>query len=82
MDDSAYRKVESSGGSYHLLDLTALGRQETWEVSPKGYPQTPPYKWWNWHDNYDAEASPDLKWVEVSDAGEAAFRKRDAEAKA
>ena len=35
-----------------------------------------------WHDNYDAEeASPDPKWVEVSDAGEAAFRKRDAEAK-
>src|SRR6478736_4708970 len=48
---------------------------------PEGYPQTPPYKWWNWHDNYDAEASPDPKWVEVSDAGEAAFRKRDAEAK-
>jgi hypothetical protein len=41
----------------------------------------PPYKWWNWHDNYDAEAAPDRKWVEVSDAGEAAFRKGDAEAK-
>ncbi len=40
----------------------------------EGYPQTAPYKWWNWHDNYDAEASPDPKWVEVSDAGEAAFR--------
>ena len=52
----------------------ALGRQETWEDSPEGYPQTPPYKWWNWHDNYDADASPDPKWVEVSDAGEAAFR--------
>jgi hypothetical protein len=34
-------------------------------------PQTPTYKWWNWHDNYDAEASPDKKWVEVSDSGEA-----------
>jgi hypothetical protein len=54
-----------------------LGRQETWEDSPEGYPQTPPYKWWNWHDNYDAKASPDPKWVKVSDAGEAAFRKRD-----
>ena len=31
----------------------------------RGLPQTPPYKWWNWHDNYDAEASPDPKWVEV-----------------
>jgi predicted dithiol-disulfide oxidoreductase (DUF899 family) len=36
-------------------NLTPLGRQETWEDSPEGYPQTPPYKWWNWHDNYDAE---------------------------
>jgi hypothetical protein len=26
------------------------------------------------HDNYDAEASPNPKWVEVSDAEEAAFR--------
>jgi hypothetical protein len=56
--------------------------QWTWEDSPEGYPQTPPYKWWNWHDNYDAEASADPKWVEVSDVGEAAFRKRDAEEKA
>jgi hypothetical protein len=38
-------------------------------------------KWWNWHDNDDAEASPHLKWVEVSAAGEAAFREGDAEAK-
>ena len=52
------------------------------EDSPEGYPQTEPYKWWNWHDNYDVWASPDPEWVEVSDAGEAAFRKRDAEAKA
>ena len=21
----------------------------------QGYPQTEPYKWWNWHDNYDAQ---------------------------
>ena len=61
---------------------TEAPRQEVWEDSPEGYPQTPPYKWWNWHDNYDAETSPDSKWVEVSDAGEAAFRKRDAEANA
>ena len=50
--------------------------RRTWEDSPEGYPQTPPYKWWNWHDNYDADAAPDKKWVEVSDAGEAAFRNR------
>ncbi len=33
---SAYaRGVEMSGGSYHLMDLTACGRQEDWE-EPKG----------------------------------------------
>jgi predicted dithiol-disulfide oxidoreductase (DUF899 family) len=76
------RGDEAIGTTWSYLDITPLGRQETWEDSPKGYPQTPTYKWWNWHDNYDAEASPDRKWVEVSDAGEAAFRKRDSEAKA
>jgi predicted dithiol-disulfide oxidoreductase (DUF899 family) len=70
------RGDEQMGSTWNYLDITALGRQEEWEDSPEGYPQTPPYKWWNWHDNYDAEASPDRKWVEVSDAGEAAFRKR------
>ena len=70
------RGDEAMGTTWSYLDMTALGRQETWEDSPEGYPQTPPYKWWNWHDNYDAEASPDQKWVKVSDAGEAAFRKR------
>jgi DNA-binding transcriptional LysR family regulator len=39
------------------------------------HPQTTPYKWWNWRDNY--EASPDPKWAKVSDTGEAAFRKRE-----
>jgi len=58
------------------LDMTALGRQETWEDSPEGHPQSRPYKWWNWHDLYVPEAAPDPKWVEVSDAGEAAFRKQ------
>ena len=59
------RGDEQMGSTWNYLDITALGRQEEWEDSPEGYPQTPPYKWWNWHDNYDAEASPDPKWVEV-----------------
>ncbi len=25
-------------------------------ISPEGYPQTPTYKWWNWHDSYVAGA--------------------------
>jgi predicted ATPase len=27
-------------------------RQEEWEDSPQGYPQTPQYRWWNYHDAY------------------------------
>jgi predicted dithiol-disulfide oxidoreductase (DUF899 family) len=76
------RGDEAMGGTWSYLDATPLGRQETWEDSPEGYPQSPPYKWWNWHDNYAAETSPDPKWVEVADAGEAAFRSLDAGAKA
>ena len=37
-----------------------------------------PYKWWNWHDNYEAEKAVDPQWVKVSDAGEAAFRNKEA----
>jgi predicted dithiol-disulfide oxidoreductase (DUF899 family) len=74
-----WRGDEAMGTTWSYLDITALGRQEEWEDSPEGYPQTPPYKWWNWHDSYSAEASPDPKWVKVSDAGESTFqRKRDA----
>ncbi len=74
------RGDEAMGSVWSYLDLTAFGRQETWEDSPDGYPQTPTYKWWNWHDNYDAERVPDAKWVEVATAGEAAFRKDEARA--
>jgi predicted dithiol-disulfide oxidoreductase (DUF899 family) len=71
------RGDEQMGGTWNYLDITPLGRQEVWEDSPEGYPQTPPYKWWNWHDSYAEGAAPDKKWVEVSDAGEKAFRNRD-----
>jgi len=70
------RGDEQMGGTWNYLDITPLGRQETWEDSPEGYPQTPPYKWWNWHDSYVDGAAPDRKWVEISDAGEAAFRNK------
>ena len=70
------RGDEQMGGTWNYLDITPLGRQEEWEDSPEGYPQTPTYKWWNWHDSYVGDAAPDKKWVEVSDAGEAAFRER------
>jgi predicted dithiol-disulfide oxidoreductase (DUF899 family) len=47
------RGDEALGSTWSYLDLSALGRQETWEDSPEGYPQTRPYDWWNWHDEYD-----------------------------
>ena len=46
------RGDEAMGSTWSYLDMTALGRQEEWEDSPEGYPQTPPYEWWNWHDEY------------------------------
>jgi predicted dithiol-disulfide oxidoreductase (DUF899 family) len=44
------RGDEALGTTWSYLDMTALGRQEEWEDSPEGYPQSPPYEWWIWHD--------------------------------
>ena len=46
------RGDEQMGNTWNYLDITALGRQEEWENSPEGYPQTQPYEWWSWHDAY------------------------------
>ncbi|MDQ4025116.1 MAG: DUF899 domain-containing protein [Actinomycetota bacterium] len=46
------RGDEAMGSTWSYLDLTLLGRQEEWEDSPEGYPQTPPYQWWDYHDEY------------------------------
>jgi predicted dithiol-disulfide oxidoreductase (DUF899 family) len=46
------RGDEAMGTTWSYLDMTALGRQEEWEDSPEGYPQTPPYQWWRYHDEY------------------------------
>ncbi len=47
------RGDEALGTPWSYLDITALGRQEIWEDSPEGYPQTQAYVWWNLHDEYD-----------------------------
>ena len=47
------RGVEALGSVWTFLDLTPLGRQEDWEDSPQGYPQTKPYEWWRRHDEYE-----------------------------
>lgn len=50
------RGVEGIVGLFTLLDFTPYGRQEDWEDSPEGWPQTEPYAWWRHHDRY--EGSP------------------------
>jgi predicted dithiol-disulfide oxidoreductase (DUF899 family) len=47
------RGDEGLGSTWSYLDITPLGRQEQWEDSPEGYPQTQAYVWWNYHENYD-----------------------------
>jgi predicted dithiol-disulfide oxidoreductase (DUF899 family) len=37
---------------FDLLDITPYGRQETWEDSPEGWPQQPPYEWMRLADSY------------------------------
>jgi len=37
------RGGEMVGGSHYQLDLTVYGRQQDWEDSPEGWPQTPTY---------------------------------------
>ena len=48
----AGRGVEALGSVWTFLDLTPLGRQEEWEDTPPGRPQSPPYQWWRLHDSY------------------------------
>lgn len=53
---STGRGLESLGSVWTFLDLTPLGRQEKWEDSPPGWPQTEPYEWWRLHDQYEQKA--------------------------
>ena len=65
-DDQTFRTYfidkrgdEALGTTWSHLDITALGRQEIWEDSPEGYPQTQAYVWWNLHDEYDTATTFD-----------------------
>ena len=46
------RALEAIASNFTLLDWTVLGRQEEWEDSPAGWPQSAPYVWWRRHDEY------------------------------
>jgi predicted dithiol-disulfide oxidoreductase (DUF899 family) len=50
---TSQRGVEALGSLWTFLDLTPLGRQEDWEDSPEGYPETARYEWWRRHDEYE-----------------------------
>ena len=62
------RGDEAFGTTWSYLDMTALGRQEEWEDSPEGCPQTPPYEWWNWNDDY-TDAPPSEGWSAAVERG-------------
>jgi predicted dithiol-disulfide oxidoreductase (DUF899 family) len=47
------RGVEELGSVWTFLDRTPLGRQEEWEDTPPGRPQSPKYQWWRLHDEYE-----------------------------
>ncbi|MEJ2871290.1 DUF899 family protein [Actinomycetospora sp. OC33-EN08] len=46
------RGVEALGSTWTFLDLVPYGRQETWEDTPAGRPQSEPYVWWRRHGEY------------------------------
>ena len=52
---TAQRGCEEVGNVWGFLDATPYGRQESWEDSPPGWPQTQPYQWWRRHDEYEAQ---------------------------
>jgi predicted dithiol-disulfide oxidoreductase (DUF899 family) len=39
------RGAEPFTPTWAILDVTPFGRQEEWEDTPPGRPQTPPYEW-------------------------------------
>jgi predicted dithiol-disulfide oxidoreductase (DUF899 family) len=61
-DKDVYRTYFTDGRGveglniWTYLDLTPFGRQEEWEDSPEGWPQTKPFVWWRRHDEYGKDA--------------------------
>ena len=53
------RGVDRLRLDFNLLDLTPYGRQEAWEDSPAGWPQTPTMQWLRPHDEYEAAERAD-----------------------
>lgn len=50
---TSQRGTETIGNTWGFLDITPFGRQEKWEDTPEGRPQSEPYRWWRRHDEYE-----------------------------
>jgi predicted dithiol-disulfide oxidoreductase (DUF899 family) len=59
---STSRGTEAGATSYHLLDLTVYGRQETWEESPGGWPQ--PYA--TRGEQFRTDGRPTSQWSRLA----------------
>lgn len=46
------RGVEALGSVWTFLDLVPFGRQEEWEDTPEGRPQSAAYQWWRRRGEY------------------------------
>lgn len=49
------RGAEVLLSNFALLDMAPYGRQEDWEDSPSGWPQSKPYIWWRRHDEHETQ---------------------------
>jgi predicted dithiol-disulfide oxidoreductase (DUF899 family) len=59
---TAGRGVEAMAPSYGVLDMTAYGRQETWEDSPEGWPQ----RFATDGDQFRLEGRPTSQWSRLA----------------
>jgi predicted dithiol-disulfide oxidoreductase (DUF899 family) len=54
------RGTEQLGFSFALIDLLPYGRQEEWQDSPEGWPQSPTYSRWADSKDIAAQYGPDV----------------------
>jgi predicted dithiol-disulfide oxidoreductase (DUF899 family) len=63
-NDAIYRTYFTDGRGveglnvWTLMDLVPFGRQEQWEDSPAGFPQSKAFVWWRRHDEYGKVPAP------------------------
>lgn len=60
--ETKWRGIEAMMPTLQLLDLTAYGRQETWENSPVGWPQDQAGSWWR------RDGRPVAQWTRTNTA--------------